>query len=83
MTRDNWIHMFVVFRIDNYATPDHLQPDDLAELVVLKQVLASEEGARQEVDRLNRLSPPAKKRYYYQSVKFFPEDRIDQSDIGP
>ena len=64
-----WQHVFVIYRLDDY-----LDAEEMANRIVIKEVLPGPEEAQYEVDRLNRLSDGSF-RYFWQSAKYYPEGR--------
>ena len=67
----NWIHVYVVYRLDNY-----LESGDFSNRVVTKEVLPTAAEAEREVERLNRLAADGC-RYFWQSAKFYRSGRSD------
>ncbi|WP_158542709.1 hypothetical protein [Lujinxingia litoralis] len=65
----DWIHVYVVFRIDNY-----LKSKSLEHKVTIKEVLPTAENAEKETARLNELVEPGVY-YFWQSAKYYPNGR--------
>ena len=66
----NWIHVFVIYRLDFSHDTRFVMPED----ITIKSVHASEEEAKAEVERLNKLnkeldSSYLSSRYEYQVAK--------------
>ena len=58
-------HVFVVLRADAYDEDGHV-----SEHVTVKKVVASEEQARREVERLNAINSDKACRYYFEIAQF-------------
>lgn len=72
MAKRNWIHKFVIYRVDSYVRED----GRLGSTITIKEVLDSKVEADAEVARLSQLVLDKHGiEYHCQVAKYFPGDR--------
>lgn len=69
MSRKEWRHVYVVYRIDFYLADERVEPLRINDLLAIKAVYPDEDVAIAEVARLN--SGVEGSRYFYQCAKTF------------
>jgi len=73
----NFKHVYIVIRVDPPRLEifrDSAEPIEWELIITAKRVLFSEEEARQEVNRLNKLNSNKGSAYFYQRAKVMHDD---------